>query len=64
VATELPKTINVVIWMRLGKEMLALANISGSTMIQAAALSRFGPFFLLAGARKGQESGMVEFYTC
>jgi cation:H+ antiporter len=35
VATELPEIMNAVIWVRQGKERLALANISGSMMIQA-----------------------------
>lgn len=35
VATELPETVNALIWMRQGKERLALANISGAMMIQA-----------------------------
>ncbi len=35
VATELPETINALIWVRQGKERLALANISGAMMIQA-----------------------------
>jgi cation:H+ antiporter len=35
VATELPETMNALIWVRQGKERLALANISGSMMIQA-----------------------------
>ncbi|TAL82797.1 MAG: sodium:calcium antiporter [Rhodanobacter sp.] len=35
VATELPETLNALIWVRQGKERLALGNISGSMMIQA-----------------------------
>jgi cation:H+ antiporter len=35
VATELPETVNALIWVRQGKERLALANISGAMMIQA-----------------------------
>jgi cation:H+ antiporter len=34
-ATELPEVLNAVIWVRQGKTELALANISGSMMIQA-----------------------------
>lgn len=34
VATELPETMNALIWVRQGKERLALANISGAMMIQ------------------------------
>lgn len=35
VATELPEILNAFIWVRQGKEKLALANISGAMMIQA-----------------------------
>ncbi len=35
VATEMPEIMNAVIWVRQGKERLALANISGAMMIQA-----------------------------
>ena len=45
VATELPETMNAVIWVRQGKERLALANISGAMMIQATVPSAFGLLF-------------------
>jgi cation:H+ antiporter len=35
VATELPEVLNAVIWARQGKVHLAIANISGSMMVQA-----------------------------
>lgn len=35
VATELPEVLNAVVWARAGKPDLALANISGSMMVQA-----------------------------
>lgn len=35
VATELPEILNAVIWVRQGKQTLALSNISGAMMIQA-----------------------------
>ena len=35
VATELPEVLNAVIWARQGKTRLAMANISGSMMVQA-----------------------------
>jgi cation:H+ antiporter len=35
IATELPEILNAVIWVRQGKQSLALANISGAMMIQA-----------------------------
>ncbi len=44
-ATELPEIMNAVIWVRQGKDQLALANISGSMMIQATVPSAFGLFF-------------------
>ena len=59
IATELPETMNAIIWVRQGKHRLALANISGAMMIQATAPSAFGLFWtpwildrslLLAGA--------------
>ncbi len=45
VATEMPETMNAVIWVRQGKERLALANISGAMMIQATIPSALGLFF-------------------
>ncbi len=45
IATELPETMNAVIWVRQGKERLALANISGAMMIQACIPTAFGLFF-------------------
>lgn len=45
VATELPETLNAVIWVRQGKHQLALANISGSMMIQATVPTALGLFF-------------------
>lgn len=44
-ATELPETMNAIIWVRQGKERLALANISGAMMIQATIPSALGLFF-------------------
>ncbi|WP_395823079.1 sodium:calcium antiporter [Collimonas sp.] len=35
IATELPEILNAVIWVRQGKQVLALSNISGAMMIQA-----------------------------
>ncbi|HSQ99064.1 MAG TPA: sodium:calcium antiporter [Sphingomicrobium sp.] len=45
IATELPETMNALIWVRQGKERLALANISGAMMIQATVPTAFGLFF-------------------
>ena len=44
-AMELPETMNAIIWLRQGKENLALANISGAMMIQATIPSALGIFF-------------------
>ncbi|MCS3509017.1 MULTISPECIES: sodium:calcium antiporter [Achromobacter] len=44
VATELPEIMNALIWVRQGKERLALANISGAMMIQATIPSSLGIF--------------------
>lgn len=45
IATELPEILNALIWVRQGKDRLALANISGSMMIQATIPTSFGLFF-------------------
>jgi cation:H+ antiporter len=45
IATELPETLNAVIWVRQGRERLALATISGAMMIQATIPSALGLFF-------------------
>lgn len=45
IATELPEILNAVIWVRQGKETLAMGNISGAMMIQATVPSAFGLFF-------------------
>ncbi|MDR1702792.1 MAG: sodium:calcium antiporter [Sporomusaceae bacterium] len=45
IATELPEILNTVIWVRQGKEKLALGNISGAMMIQATVPSAVGIFF-------------------
>ncbi len=45
IATELPETMNAIIWVRQGKQRLALANISGAMMIQATVPTAFGLLF-------------------
>lgn len=45
IATELPETMNAIIWVRQGKQHLALGNISGAMMIQATIPSALGIFF-------------------
>ncbi len=44
IATEMPETMNAIIWVRQGKERLALANISGAMMIQATIPAACGIF--------------------
>ncbi|MTV48541.1 sodium:calcium antiporter [Heliobacillus mobilis] len=44
-ATELPEVVNVLIWVRQGKEELSLANISGAMMIQTTIPSGLGILF-------------------
>lgn len=44
-ATELPEILNAIIWVKQGKVSLALANISGSMMIQATVPSALGIYF-------------------
>lgn len=45
IATELPETLNAVIWVRQKKPDMALANISGAMMIQATVPSALGLVF-------------------
>lgn len=45
IATELPETMNAIIWIRQGKHRLALSNISGSMMVQATVPTALGLFF-------------------
>ncbi len=45
IATEMPEIVNAVIWVRQGKQRMALANISGSMMIQATIPSALGLLF-------------------
>lgn len=45
VATEMPETMNAIIWVRQGKDRLALANISGAMMIQATIPAALGLAF-------------------
>ena len=71
IATELPETMNAIIWVRQGKYRLALANISGAMMIQATIPTAFGLFWtpwllgaplLLAGGITGLAI-LVMFFT-
>jgi len=44
-ATELPETLNSVIWIRQGKDTLALGNITGAMVLQSMPLVAFGMIF-------------------
>lgn len=44
IATEMPETMNAIIWVRQGRENMALANISGAMMIQATVPTACGLF--------------------
>ena len=44
-ATELPETLNSVIWVRQGKDTLALGNITGALVLQSMPLVAFGMVF-------------------
>ena len=44
IATEMPETMNAIIWVRQGKERMALCNISGAMMIQATVPTACGLF--------------------
>ena len=44
IATEMPETMNAIIWVRQGRERMALANISGAMMIQATVPTACGVF--------------------
>ena len=44
-ATELPETMNAIIWLRHGKTQPALTNINGAMMIQAIVPSALRIFF-------------------
>jgi cation:H+ antiporter len=44
IATEMPETLIAIIWVRQGRERMALANISGAMMIQATVPTACGVF--------------------
>jgi cation:H+ antiporter len=44
-ATELPETLNSVIWIRQGKDTLALGNVTGAMVLQSMPLVAFGMVF-------------------
>jgi len=44
-ATELPETLNSVLWIRQGKDTLALGNVTGAMVLQTMPLVAFGMVF-------------------
>src|SRR5262249_6845822 len=44
-ATELPETLNSVVWVRQGKDTLALGNITGAMVLQSMPLAAIGMVF-------------------
>ena len=44
-ATELPETLNSVLWIREGKDTLALGNVTGAMVLQTMPLVAFGMVF-------------------
>jgi cation:H+ antiporter len=44
-ATELPETLNSVLWIRQGKDTLAMGNITGAMVLQTMPLVAFGMVF-------------------
>jgi cation:H+ antiporter len=44
-ATELPETLNSVLWIRQGKDTLALGNVTGAMVLQVMPLVAFGMVF-------------------
>ncbi len=45
VATELPETLNSVLWVRTGDDMLAFGNVAGSAAFQSCVLASIGIMF-------------------
>jgi cation:H+ antiporter len=58
-ATELPETLNSVIWVRQGKDTLALGNVTGAMVIQSMPLVAFG--MLTTGWRLGDPALAAAF---
>ena len=53
-ATELPEKINSVLWVREGKDTLALGNITGAMVFQSTVPVTFGVLLTPLGARAAQ----------
>ena len=45
VATELPETLNSVLWVRTDDDMLAFGNVAGSATFQSCVLAAIGVVF-------------------
>jgi len=45
VATELPETLNSVLWVRTDDDMLAFGNVAGSATFQSCVLAAIGVIF-------------------
>jgi cation:H+ antiporter len=45
VATELPETLNSVLWVRTNDDMLAFGNVAGSATFQSCVLASIGVVF-------------------
>jgi cation:H+ antiporter len=58
-ATELPEALNSVIWVRQGKDTLALGNVTGAMVIQSMPLVAFG--MLTTGWRLGDPALAAAF---
>jgi cation:H+ antiporter len=58
-ATELPESLNSVIWVRQGKDTLALGNVTGAMVIQSMPLVAFG--MLTTGWRLGDPALAAAF---
>ena len=45
IATELPETLNSVLWVRTNDDMLAFGNVAGSATFQSCVLATIGVVF-------------------
>jgi cation:H+ antiporter len=70
IATELPEAINAIIWVRQGKETLAMGNITGAMVFQAtiptvvALLFASSSWAIAPGDRPAFASAAVAFLAC
>jgi cation:H+ antiporter len=62
IATELPEKLNSVLWVRQGKDTLAIGNISGAMVFQACFPTAVALLFAPAGWSVGSES-MIAFLS-